>query len=191
MVPPPKSPSGLGRDPESMRLMLQYFLECHDQYNVNEPPISIQEPLPLYIQPSDLEFDRLESVGIASTLQESVDPIAQITEDPFYRSTSSYEHAAGDFLLQNGTYPDEQTSSGSSTGLDKQLPLTVVQGIKKKFKCTWPRCHSSCVTKDILTRHVNEVHLRRIKAVCDECGKGFTRLYLKKGHNCRAKRKNC
>ncbi|KAG2112741.1 hypothetical protein BD769DRAFT_1492066 [Suillus cothurnatus] len=190
MVPPPKSPSGLGRDPESMRLMLQYFLKHHDQYNVNEPLINIQEPLPLYIQPLDLEFGRLESVGIASTLQESVDPIAQITEDPFHRSTSSYEHAAGDFIPQNGTYPDEQTSSGSSTGLDEQVSLAVVQGINRKVKCTWFGCSSS-VNKDNLTRHVNEVHLRKIKVVCDECGKGFARPYMKKDHNCRVKLQNC
>ncbi|KAG1805793.1 uncharacterized protein BJ212DRAFT_1390355 [Suillus subaureus] len=103
--------------------------------------------------------------------------------------TSSYELAAGNFLPQNGTRPDGQISSGSSTRLDEQQPLTIVQGVQEKVKCTWSGC-SRVVKKDNLTRHVNEMHRRKIKAICNGCGNGFTRPYMMKGHSCRMKRRD-
>ncbi|KAG2041305.1 hypothetical protein BDR03DRAFT_946166 [Suillus americanus] len=162
-----------------------------DEVVDDEPLTIVREPLPFYGQLSDLEFGPLESFGVASTLQENVDLVAQLPQELLPCSTSSYELDTGDFLpqSQNGTCPDGQTSSGSSTGLDKQLPLTVVQGIQEKVKCTWSGC-SRVVKKDNLTRHVNEMHRRKIKAVCNGCGKGFTRPYMMKGHSCRVKRKH-
>ncbi|KAG2743312.1 hypothetical protein P692DRAFT_20838969 [Suillus brevipes Sb2] len=43
------------------------------------------------------------------------------------------------------------------------------------------------VKKDNLTRHVNEMHRRKVKAVCTGCRKGFARPYVLKAHIYRAK----
>ncbi|KAG1884608.1 hypothetical protein F4604DRAFT_182998 [Suillus subluteus] len=157
---------------------------------IDDNPLTIvQEPLPFHGRLSDLEFGPLEAVGVASTLQESIYLVDQLPQELLPCSTSSYEPAAGDVLPQHGTCPDGQTSSGSSSRLDEQLPLTVVQGVQEKVKCTWSGC-SRVVKKDSLTRHVNEMHRRRIKVVCSGCGKGFARPYMMKNHNCREKRRN-
>lgn len=145
------------------------------------------EPLPFCSELSDTEFGPLESVGVASTLQESVDLVTRyVRSDLLPCSISSYEPAA-DFPPRAG--PGEQTSSGSSTRFDEQPPLAVVQSIREKVKCTWPGCLRS-IQKENLTRHVNEVHRRKIKAVCNQCGNGFTRPYMMRDHNCRVKCRN-
>ncbi|KAG2041295.1 hypothetical protein BDR03DRAFT_714398 [Suillus americanus] len=147
-------------------------------------PSLLPEPQSFHGQPSDLEFGPLEAFGVASTLKESVDLITQLPREPLSCSTST-----GDVLPQHGTYPDGQPSSSSSTRLDGQVPLTVVQGNQEKVKCTWSGC-SRVVKKDNIARHVNEMHRRRIKVVCGECGKGFARPYMMKNHNCRVKHRN-
>ncbi|KAG2070438.1 hypothetical protein BDR04DRAFT_1155468 [Suillus decipiens] len=156
---------------------------------INDEPLTIiQDPLPFYGQLSDLEFEPLESVGVASTPQESVDFVARLPQDIFPYS-SNYEPATGDFLSHHGAHPDGQAASGSSTKLDEQPLVTVVQGVQEKVRCSWSGC-SRVVKKENLSRHVNEVHRRRIKVVCNQCGNGFARPYLMRDHNCRAKRRN-
>ncbi|OAX34268.1 hypothetical protein K503DRAFT_774724, partial [Rhizopogon vinicolor AM-OR11-026] len=60
-----------------------------------------------------------------------------------------------------------------------QVPIA--QGGQEKVKCAWPGC-SRFMTKDSFTRHVNETHLRKVKAVCARCERGFPRTYMKTNH---------
>ncbi|KAG1749439.1 hypothetical protein EDB19DRAFT_1904540 [Suillus lakei] len=100
--------------------------------------------------------------------------------------STSYEPGARDILPQHSIYSEEQTLPDSSYRHDQPLPPPVVQGHQNKVKCTQPRC-IAVVNRENLTRHINEVHRRKIKARCDRCGKGFARPYMKKHHILRAK----
>ncbi|KAG1815827.1 hypothetical protein EV424DRAFT_1627792 [Suillus variegatus] len=88
-------------------------------------------------------------------------------------------------LPQYDTYSDRKTLSESSTSRDQQLRLSIAQGSQHKVNCIWPEC-SRAVKKDSLTRHVNEVHRHKVKAVCVGCGKKFARAYMLRDHICRA-----
>lgn len=95
-------------------------------------------------------------------------------------SDSIYEPAAQPF---QGIYFEEHVPSSSSARPDKQLSAPVAQAsqVKDKVKCTWNGC-SALVNKDNLTRHVTEVHERKIKAVCVGCGREFKRPYQMNEH---------
>jgi hypothetical protein len=82
-----------------------------------------------------------------------------------------------------GTSSDAQPLSDFSASRHDQLRLPIVQGGEEKVRCTWPGC-SSVVKRDSHARHVNECHLRKVRDVCTDCGKGFVRLYMKKNHLC-------
>ncbi|KAG1851795.1 hypothetical protein C8R48DRAFT_676382 [Suillus tomentosus] len=90
-------------------------------------------------------------------------------------------------LPQYDTYSGGKTLSESSTSHDQQPCLPIAQDSLShyKVKCIWPEC-SRAVKKDNLTRHVNEVHRRKVKAVCIGCGKKFARPYMLRDHICRA-----
>jgi hypothetical protein len=81
---------------------------------------------------------------------------------------------------QPGTCPEWQTLSGSSIS-HQESHVPVAQGDQEKVKCTWSGC-SRVVKKGSYTRHVNEMHLRKVKAVCARCGRAFPRTYMKKNH---------
>ncbi|KAG1722329.1 uncharacterized protein EDB91DRAFT_214341 [Suillus paluster] len=64
------------------------------------------------------------------------------------------------------------------------------RSIPKRRAAKTKQCAPGCsrlVKKENRTCHVNEIHRRKVKAVCADCGKGFTRSYMKKDHICRAK----
>jgi len=85
------------------------------------------------------------------------------------------------FVPQQDTCPEGQTLTGSSARRHQQLRLPIVQGGQEKVKCTWPGC-SRDINKDNHTRHVNETHLRKVKAFCTYCGRAFPRTYLNRQH---------
>ncbi|KAG1868887.1 hypothetical protein C8R48DRAFT_671447 [Suillus tomentosus] len=95
------------------------------------------------------------------------------------RGTSN-EPAAQHF---QGIHSQEHVPSSSSAGPDAQLSIPVVQAsqAKNKVQCTRSGC-STLVNKDNLTRHVNEVHEGKIKAVCAGCRKEFKRPYQMNQH---------
>lgn len=97
--------------------------------------------------------------------------------------TSSYELDVQPFVPQDSIYSEGKTSSGLLSRLSQRLPPPVMQDSQDKVKCTWPGC-LKFVRKDSRTRHVNEIHLRKVKTVCAGCGKGFPRSYMKKYHIC-------
>ncbi|KAG1800488.1 hypothetical protein EV424DRAFT_1545725 [Suillus variegatus] len=134
-------------------------------------------------QPSNLEYGPL---GFTSTLPEGL-PISRLPQDLLTSGSDRLD--APDFLPQYDTYFDEKTTSESesSANRDQQpcLPIQVAQAGKDRVKCTWSGC-SRTLKKDSLTRHVNEMHRRKVKAVCDGCGRGFARPYMFRGHICRA-----
>lgn len=167
------------REPQDSTVDLQAVIN-------DEQLTFVNKPLPFYGRLSDLEFDHTKPVGVTSTLQESVDLVSQPPQDVFHYGTSSYEAPAGDLLSQHDTFPEGLDASNSSANLDEQLPLTVVQVIRERVKCNWSGC-SRVVNKDNLTRHINEMHRRKIRVICSRCGKGYTRPYLMTGHNCRVK----
>jgi hypothetical protein len=109
-----------------------------------------------------------------STYNISLDLSLQGTSDPIY------EPAAQPF---QGVYFEEHVPSSSSARPDKQRSAPVAQSsqVKDKVKCTWNGC-SALVNKDNLTRHVKEVHERKIKAVCVGCGREFKRPYQMHEH---------
>ncbi|KAG2053280.1 hypothetical protein BDR06DRAFT_483706 [Suillus hirtellus] len=101
----------------------------------------------------------------------------------FFGSSSDpdgYEPMAQDFVPQHSTYSEEQTLSSSSAEHDEQ------PSVQEKVQCTRPGC-SSVVSKSNLTRHVNEVHERKVKARCASCLKGFARQYMVYDHILRGK----
>ncbi|KAG0701418.1 hypothetical protein DFH29DRAFT_1000277 [Suillus ampliporus] len=151
----------------------------------------LPQPPVLHGQLSDQEYRPLESVGVTGSLSEGADPlIGQVSQEILHCGSSSfvgYQLGAHPFLPQH-TFSEGQTSSDSSVRHNQQLPLPVVRGSQEKVKCIWPGC-SKFVTKDSRTRHVNETHLRKVKAACAGCGKGFARPYMK-DHICRAERRN-
>ncbi|KAJ8581113.1 hypothetical protein M405DRAFT_833070 [Rhizopogon salebrosus TDB-379] len=117
-----------------------------------------------------------ESVGVDGTLPERTDHHL----DFFHFGTSGLViqqfHSSAP---QHSTYSEAQTLSCPSTTRQPHLP--VAQGIQEKVECTWHGC-SGVVRKDSYTRHVNETHLRKFKAVCARCERTFPRMYLKKNH---------
>ncbi|KAG1884662.1 hypothetical protein F4604DRAFT_1676769 [Suillus subluteus] len=154
--------------------------------SLTPPELSVlTEPLAFQDQFSDLEYGPL---GFTSILPEGVDlPICKLPQDLLLSSPSglvSYELGVPEFLPQYDAYSDGKTLSESSRR-DQQPRLPIMQGGKDKVKCTWPGC-SRTVKKDNLTRHVNEMHQWKVKAVCASCGRGFTRPYMLKVHICRA-----
>ncbi|KAG2096355.1 uncharacterized protein F5147DRAFT_778404 [Suillus discolor] len=138
---------------------------------------------PQTITPSVLHEINATSSEITGSSSESVnDPLGQLPQDILPSSSSgsdSYESRAQDFVPQHGTYSEGQTLSSSSARRDEQL--------LPKVRCTQPGC-SSVVNKSNLTRHINEVHERKVKARCASCGKGFTRPYMMEDH---IRRANC
>jgi hypothetical protein len=105
---------------------------------------------------------------------------------PYGTESSSYVPGARDILPQHNSYSAEQTWLGSSSRHDQSLPPRMVQGCQNRVLCTQPGC-TVILNKENLTRHINEVHERKIKARCDHCGREFTRPYLKKEHVRQAK----
>ncbi|KAG1799271.1 uncharacterized protein HD556DRAFT_1439677 [Suillus plorans] len=108
--------------------------------------------------------------------------------DLLLRGTSKpvYEPSAQTF---QGIYFGEHVPSSSSAGPDAQLSVSVVQAnqAKDKVECTWDGC-SAVISKDSLTRHVEEVHEGKIKAVCTGCGREFKRQYQMNEHIPRCRR---
>ncbi|KAJ8594769.1 hypothetical protein M405DRAFT_808420 [Rhizopogon salebrosus TDB-379] len=81
---------------------------------------------------------------------------------------------------QHGTYSEWQTLSDSSASY-QESHIPVAQGDQEKVKCTWSGC-LRVVKKNSYTRHVDEIHLRKVKALCARCGRAFPRMYMKKNH---------
>jgi hypothetical protein len=81
---------------------------------------------------------------------------------------------------QHDMCPEWQTLFGSSIS-HQESRVPVAQGDQEYAKCTSSGC-SRVVKKGSYTRHVNETHLRKVKAVCARCGRAFLRTYMKKSH---------
>ncbi|KAG2096356.1 uncharacterized protein F5147DRAFT_778405 [Suillus discolor] len=95
-------------------------------------------------------------------------------------SDPAYEPAAQPF---QGFYFGEHVPFSSSARPDAQLSVPVVQTnqAKDRVECTWDGC-PALISKDSLTRHVEEVHEGKIKAVCTGCGRVFKRQYQMNEH---------
>lgn len=88
---------------------------------------------------------------------------------PFGTSDSvSYGLGAQSSAHQHVTRSEEQTLPDPSTSRQRESHLPIAQGVQEKVKCTLPGC-SSVVRKDSYTRHLNETHRRKVKAVCSRC----------------------
>lgn len=128
-------------------------------------------------------FSAFRDPRIMRTSLEGVDPPLRqnASLDLSLQSTSDiYEPAVKPF---QGIYSEEHVPPSSSARPDIQLSAPVAQAnqVKDKVKCTWNGC-SAFVNKDNLTRHVKEVHERKIKAVCVGCGREFKRPYQMNEH---------
>ncbi|KAG1756302.1 uncharacterized protein EDB91DRAFT_1091809 [Suillus paluster] len=166
----------------------------------------LPRPLARHVQHLDQEYGPLESVSVAGSLSDAIDPpvgqgkfavFAAFPSNAYHLRPDpglwlcgasgfiGYELGAQTTLPQHGTYFEGQTLPDSSVRRD-QLPLPKVQGSQDKVKCTWPGC-LRVFKKDNHTRHVNDTHLRKVKAVCVGCGKKFTRSYMKRDHVCRVR----
>ncbi|KAG2348203.1 hypothetical protein BDR05DRAFT_956732 [Suillus weaverae] len=164
-----------------------------DEFDAGSPSLTppklsiLTEPLAFRSQLPDPEYGPL---GFTSTLPEGVGlPIGKLSQDLSLSGTSDvigYGLGIPGFLPQYDTYFDGKTLPESSARHDQQPRLPIAQGSQDKVKCTWSGC-SRAVKKDNLTRHVNEMHRRKVKAVCAGCGKRFARPYMLKDHICRDK----
>lgn len=82
---------------------------------------------------------------------------------------SSVSHVAPPFQSSvNGHVTEGQATSGSSAKRYPHLCLPIMLGGQEKVECTWPGC-ASILKKDSHTRHVDNIHLRKIKAICTRC----------------------
>ncbi|KAG0696271.1 hypothetical protein DFH29DRAFT_1004717 [Suillus ampliporus] len=121
-----------------------------------------------------------------------IPPLSPLSQDLLpsdVSGTISYELGTQKFyriVPQHDTCYEGQTLSGPSARHHQQLCLPVVLDGEEKVKCEWSGCSSS-VKRDNYTRHVNEIHLRKVKAVCASCGKAFSRSYMKNTHMCRVR----
>ncbi|KAG2108049.1 uncharacterized protein F5147DRAFT_181374 [Suillus discolor] len=155
--------------------------------SLTPPDLSILvESLAFQGQLSDIEYG---PVGFASPLPPEGLPISGLPQDLFL--TGSYRLDVPDFLSQYDTYFDGKmmSESESSASRDQQSSdrIQVAQADQDKVKCIWSGC-SKALKKGSLTRHINETHRRKVKAVCARCGKRFARPYMLKNHICRAER---
>ncbi|KAG2139129.1 uncharacterized protein EDB93DRAFT_1330347 [Suillus bovinus] len=157
--------------------------------SVNPPELSILAESPAFFgQLSDLEPE-YGALGYTSTLAEGA-PVGELPQDMMHSGTSgivNYGLGVYEFLPQHSTYSaDGKMSSESSVRRDPQPPPPIAQAGLDKVKCTWHGC-SRTLKKNCMTRHVNEMHLRKVKAVCDSCGRRFARPHMLKVHTCRRK----
>lgn len=106
-----------------------------------------------------------ESVGVVNA---TVDPpVEQLSPDLMF--ASSVSHIAPPFQSSvNGHVAERQPTSGSSAKRYSHLCLPIMLRGKEKVKCTWPGC-SSILKKDNHTRHVDNIHLCKVKAICTRC----------------------
>ncbi|KAG1818016.1 uncharacterized protein BJ212DRAFT_1479839 [Suillus subaureus] len=119
-----------------------------------------------------------ESVGVVNATTDP--PVEQLSPDQMF--ASSVSHVAPPFQSSvNGHVTEGQATSGSSAKRYPHLCLPIMLGGQEKVECTWPGC-ASILKKDSHTRHVDNIHLRKIKAICTRCGRGFTRTYAKTKH---------
>ncbi|KAG2139079.1 uncharacterized protein EDB93DRAFT_1164024 [Suillus bovinus] len=164
---------------------------AHDELNVVPPSLALpklsisEEPLAFQGQFVDLKYDPL---GLTRTLSEGLRD-SKLPQDLLLSGTSGIVSHGLDvpvLLPEYDIYSAAKTLSESSTSQDKRhVPRSIAQGSQDRVNCSWPGC-SRAVRKDNLTRHVNEMHRRKVKATCTGCGKGFARPYMLNEHICQA-----
>lgn len=82
-----------------------------------------------------------------------------------------------------GIYVDPLGFSAGPNELS--VPVVQTNQVVDKVKCSWNGC-SAFINKGGLTRHCDEVHEGKIKAVCAGCNMGFKRRYqLAEHRECR------
>lgn len=107
--------------------------------------------------------------------------------DVSFFSTSgsvSYEQTFQTSTPQHSTSFEGQilsVNSSTSRHQEPHLPVAQPDDAREKVKCTWPDC-SKIVGKGWYNRHVDEKHLRKVKAVCARCEKTFSRTHSKMKH---------
>ncbi|KAG2112747.1 hypothetical protein BD769DRAFT_1492107 [Suillus cothurnatus] len=160
------------KTPQSTSSSLLGHVFIDDKHRITTP-LAFAEP-PVF--KGQLSGPAYSPSGFTSTLPDGMGlPTGNLSQDQL-PGIVSYGLGAPGFLSQYEMYSDGKTSSESSA-----KPRLV--------KCTWPGCSRS-VQKTNLTRHVNETHRRVVKAVCDNCGRGFTRPYMLKNHTCRSSQRH-
>ncbi|KAG1775719.1 hypothetical protein EV702DRAFT_173531 [Suillus placidus] len=151
------------------------------------PIVQPSLPQPQYSMYSEA-FSTFHDPRVTESSLEGADPrLVQRSQGLSLRGTcdSVYEPAAQPF---QGIYLRERVPSSSSARPDEQLSIPVAQARqgKGKVRCTWYGC-STVINKDSLTRHVEEVHEGKIKAVCAGCGREFKRPYQMNEHILRSR----
>ncbi|KAJ8584381.1 hypothetical protein M405DRAFT_826937 [Rhizopogon salebrosus TDB-379] len=135
---------------------------------------------------------QLSDKAYGSLSQEFVNTLPEWADLPFrqpspelsiYHASRSISTQPFSFVPEMGTSSEAQALSGPSAGRHQRLCLPIVQGGEEKVRCTWLGC-SRVVKRDSHARHVNECHLRKVRDICAGCGRGFSRLYMKKNHLC-------
>ncbi|KAG2050269.1 hypothetical protein BDR06DRAFT_652290 [Suillus hirtellus] len=119
-----------------------------------------------------------ESVGVVNVMADP--PVGQLSPDLMV--AGSMNHIVPPFQsFIDGHATERLTTSGFSARRYPHLCLSIVLGDQERVKCTWPGC-SSILKKDSHTRHVDNIHLRIVKAICTRCEREFTRKYAKTKH---------
>ncbi|KAG2092798.1 uncharacterized protein F5147DRAFT_779541 [Suillus discolor] len=100
-------------------------------------------------------------------------------------SSSEGMGAHFDLLLDvNGTSDPVCEPAAQQLGSVVQTGRVKIKVGHPKVKCPWDKC-PKFINKDGLSRHINEVHEKKIVAVCPRCDKFFTCTNVMMHHVCR------
>ncbi|KAG1799265.1 uncharacterized protein HD556DRAFT_1439671 [Suillus plorans] len=83
----------------------------------------------------------------------------------------------------DGTSDPVCESAAQQLGSVVQTGRTKVKVGRPRVKCPWDKC-PKFISKDGLGRHINEVHEKKIVAICSRCKKDFTRTNVMTHHAC-------
>lgn len=93
-------------------------------------------------------------------------------------------NASLDLLLDvDGTSDPVCEPAAQQLGSVAQISQAKVKVKCPKVKCPWDKC-PKFISKNDLTRHINEVHEKKIVAVCPRCKREFTRTNVMTHHAC-------
>lgn len=169
---------------QRVQIRVRTGLSPHGTHNsAGYEPIQSSLARPQYSMYSE-GFTALHDLRVTESSSEGTDlhPGELVSLDSSLRGTSNSVHEAAAQPFQGISF-EEHVLSSSSARPDEQLHVPIVQAskVKDKVKCTLNGC-SALVNKDCLTRHVEEVHEGKIKAICAGCGREFKRPYQLKEH---------
>ncbi|KAG2074832.1 hypothetical protein BDR04DRAFT_1140418 [Suillus decipiens] len=127
-----------------------------------------------------LQEHRSLSQGSAGAFNTTADPpVGQLSPDLML--AGSVNHVVPPSQPVDGHVTKRRTTTGSPAKRYPHLYIPIALSGQEKVKCMW-RGYSNILKKDSHTRHVDNIHIRKVKAICARCERKFTRAYAKTKH---------